>query len=78
MAESSTWVHALKIAAAAASIVSIVLLAFAWPSLTAEPKHIPIAFVGEQKQIDTATAKLPSELSQRPGSRYTRRSARQD
>ncbi|AKK04348.1 hypothetical protein [Corynebacterium epidermidicanis] len=60
--EVSSWPHALRIAAIAAVIVSIVLLAFAWPSLTAKPQNIPIAFVGQPEQIAAATGKMPAEL----------------
>lgn len=43
---------AVGLALAAALLVGVVLLAFAWPSVTADPKDVPVGIVGAEAQID--------------------------
>ncbi|WP_040168070.1 hypothetical protein [Microbacterium gorillae] len=43
----------LAIAVALSVVVGVVLLAFAWPSVTASPKDIPVGVVGPAAQLDT-------------------------
>ncbi|MGO1564388.1 MAG: hypothetical protein ACTHX5_06085 [Brevibacterium aurantiacum] len=40
--------QALLAAIFAAAIVTIILLAFSWPTVTSEPKDLPVAAVGDQ------------------------------
>lgn len=54
------WPHALRTALLAAAAVCIVLLAFAWPSVTAKVQNLPIAAVGHPDQISQITAKAPA------------------
>ncbi|GAA1528946.1 ABC transporter permease [Brevibacterium sp. BDJS002] len=54
--------QALLAAVFAAAIVTIILLAFSWPTVTSEPKDLPVAAVGDQKQIDQITANAPEGM----------------
>src|SRR5699024_794493 len=54
--------RAITIAVVAAAIVSLILLAFSWPSVTAEPKNLPVAAVGDQEQIDQITDHAPEGM----------------
>ncbi|WAL39874.1 hypothetical protein BRM1_11550 [Brevibacterium sp. BRM-1] len=56
------WLRAIGIAVVAAAIVSLVLLAFSWPTVTAEAKNLPVAVVGSQKQIDQLEDSAPDGL----------------
>ena len=39
-----------------AAIVAVLVLAFSWPSVTAEPHDLPIAVTGPEQAVDAATA----------------------
>lgn len=54
------WPHALRTALLAAVAVCIVLLAFAWPSVTAKVQNLPIAAVGSPEQISQITSNAPA------------------
>ncbi|WP_136612473.1 ABC transporter permease [Sinomonas albida] len=54
------WAAALGAAALAAAIVCVVLIAFAWPSVTAKVQNLPIAAVGSADQIAQVTSKAPA------------------
>ena len=54
--------QALLAAIFAAAIVTIILLAFSWPTVTSEPKDLSVAAVGDQKQIDQITANAPDGM----------------
>lgn len=54
--------RAVLVAVFAATIVSVILLAFSWPTVTADPKDLPIAAVGDQKQIDQVVANAPEGM----------------
>ena len=54
------WPHALRTALLAAAAVCTVLLAFAWPSVTAKVQDLPIAAVGTADQISQVTSKAPA------------------
>lgn len=54
--------QALLAAVFAAAIVTIILLAFSWPTVTSEPKDLSVAAVGDQKQIDQITANAPDGM----------------
>lgn len=54
--------RAIGIAVFAAAIVSLILLAFSWPTVTADPKDLPIAAVGDQKQIDQVAENAPAGM----------------
>lgn len=53
------WPHALRTAAIAAMAVCVVLLAFAWPSVTAKIQNLPVAATGTADQISQITSKAP-------------------
>jgi hypothetical protein len=42
--------------------VCIILLAFAWPSVTAKPQHLPVAVVGSAEQVQQLTVKAPEGM----------------
>jgi hypothetical protein len=54
------WPHALRTALLAAVAVCTVLLAFAWPSVTAKVQNLPVAAVGNEEQISQITSKAPA------------------
>ncbi|MCP2049415.1 ABC transporter permease [Paenarthrobacter histidinolovorans] len=54
------WPHALRTALLAAVAVCAVLLAFAWPSVTAKVQNLPIAAVGNPDQVSQIAAKAPA------------------
>lgn len=54
--------QALLAAVFAAVIVTVILLAFSWPTVTSEPKDLPVAAVGDQEQIDQITADAPEGM----------------
>ena len=54
--------RAITIAVVAAAIVSLILLAFSWPSVTSDPEDLPVAAVGDQEQIDQITDHAPEGM----------------
>lgn len=54
--------RAILVALFAAAIVSIVLLAFSWPTVTADPKDLPMAAVGDSAQIEQITSSAPEGM----------------
>ncbi|WP_171041252.1 ABC transporter permease [Sinomonas susongensis] len=54
------WGRAFGAAVLAAAVVCLVLIAFAWPSVTAKVQNLPIAAVGSADQIAQVTSKAPS------------------
>ncbi|MFF1832318.1 ABC transporter permease [Paenarthrobacter sp. NPDC058040] len=54
------WPHALRTALLAAVAVCTVLLAFAWPSVTAKVQNLPVAAVGSTEQIAQITSQAPA------------------
>lgn len=54
--------RAIGVALFAAAIVSAILLAFSWPTVTSDPRDLPIAAVGSQEQIDQVTANAPEGM----------------
>ncbi|RLZ02840.1 hypothetical protein CWC38_08995 [Kocuria tytonicola] len=56
------WLKSIKAALIATAVVSIVLLAFAWPTATSRTENLPVAVVGTQDQIDAVTEKMPDNL----------------
>ena len=54
--------RAITIAVVAAAIVSLILLAFSWPSVTSDPEDLPVAAVGDQEQIDQITDNAPEGM----------------
>ncbi|MCE4026365.1 hypothetical protein LXM50_10325 [Microbacterium sp. Au-Mic1] len=47
----TTWPRAVLTALGACLIVGVVLLGFAWPSVTASPKNLPVGIVGSDAQV---------------------------
>lgn len=54
----------LTLALGVAAAVCVVVLAFSWPAVTAEPKDVPVAVAGPPQAVDGARATLDAE---RPG-----------
>ncbi|UVI37369.1 ABC transporter permease [Brevibacterium spongiae] len=54
--------RAILIAVFAAAIVTLILLAFSWPTVTSDPKDLPIAAVGDEQQIDQITDNAPEGM----------------
>src|SRR5688500_12323271 len=54
----------IGLALALAAVVSIIVLAFAWPAVTAEPKDLPIAISGPAEAVAAAEAAVDE---QQPG-----------
>src|SRR5262245_19014199 len=48
----SPWKRVVGIGVALSVVVGIIVLAFAWPGVTSEPKNLPIAFVGPAEVLD--------------------------
>ena len=46
------WTRVILTALGACLMVGIVLLGFAWPSVTSEPKDLPVGIVGSAAQIE--------------------------
>ena len=60
------------LAALLAALVGIVVVAFSWPAVTAQPRDVPIVVVGPEP----AVAALSTQLAERSGSaRITRGAA---
>ncbi|WP_432791349.1 ABC transporter permease [Brevibacterium sp. K11IcPPYGO002] len=54
--------RALLVAVLAAAVVSLVMLAFSWPTVTSDPKDLPIAAVGDEEQIDQIAGNAPDGM----------------
>ncbi len=54
--------RALLVAVLAAAVVSLVMLAFSWPTVTSDPKDLPIAAVGDEEQIDQISGNAPDGM----------------
>ena len=54
--------RAILVAVLAAAVVSLVLLAFSWPTVTTDPKDLPIAAVGDEEQIDQIADNAPDGM----------------
>ncbi|MDO4919390.1 ABC transporter permease [Kocuria sp.] len=55
------WTKSVRAALIASVVVSIILLAFAWPTVTSKVQDLPVAVVGSQEQIDSLTDKMPDD-----------------
>ncbi|MFE6305276.1 hypothetical protein [Nocardiopsis sp. NPDC057823] len=53
--------RALGIATALTAVVALVVLAFSWPAVTAEPKDVPIALVGPDAAVEALGARLAED-----------------
>ncbi len=56
------WSRAIVIAVGAAALVTLVLIAFIWPSLTSSVRNLPLAVVGTSAQVSSVTKELDSKL----------------
>jgi hypothetical protein len=76
----TTWPRAVLTALGACLIVGVVLLGFAWPSVTASPKNLPVGIVGSDAQV-TQVEKAIAEKADgavKLGVRRSRRRRRRD
>ncbi|MGX6509543.1 ABC transporter permease [Rhodococcus sp. SJ-2] len=53
--------RAIALAAGAAVIVGVVLLAFAWPAVTSEPRDLPVGIVGPDASVAQTTGMLEAQ-----------------
>ncbi|MCR4524879.1 ABC transporter permease [Kocuria rhizophila] len=56
------WLKSVTAALVASGVVAVVLLAFAWPTMTSTTENLPVAIVGTQEQIDAVTEKMPENM----------------
>lgn len=61
-APHTPWGRSLRTSIIATLAVCIVLLAFAWPTVTSSPEHLPVAAVGSPEQVTAMKEKLPENL----------------
>lgn len=54
----SPWGRVVGIGVALAAVVALIVLAFAWPGVTSEPKNVPLAIVGPDAQVEALEAAL--------------------
>jgi len=59
--ERTPWWRLPIIAIGVALIVGVVLLAFSWPAVTADPQDLPIGVVASPEQIDQITATIDEQ-----------------
>ncbi|MGH8968287.1 MAG: hypothetical protein ACRDXB_23580, partial [Actinomycetes bacterium] len=50
-APHTPWTRVVAIALAVAAVVGVLVLAFAWPAVTAEPKDLPVAVTGPDQAV---------------------------
>ena len=53
--------RAIGIGAALSIVVGLIVLAFAWPSVTAEPKDLPVAIVGADAAVEQVESRITEE-----------------
>ncbi|GAA1728013.1 membrane protein [Isoptericola hypogeus] len=58
------WGRVVAVGLAVAALVAVVVLAFSWPSVTAEPHDLPVAVAGPQPAVESVRAALDE---QQPG-----------
>lgn len=59
--QPSSFRKAIALALAAAAVVCIVLLAFAWPSITSDPHGLPVGVVGQAEQVDQVKEQIADQ-----------------
>jgi len=52
------WGRVAGIGVVLAAVVALIVLAFSWPSVTSEPKNVPLAIVGPAEQVAAVEAAL--------------------
>jgi len=57
----SSFGRAIALALAAAAVVCVVLLAFAWPSITSKPHGLPIGVVGSAEQVSQVEEQISDQ-----------------
>jgi hypothetical protein len=62
-AGNTPWQKVLGVAVLATIAITIILLAFIWPSVTAEPKNIPVAVAGSSNQTQILAKTLNAQQS---------------
>ncbi|HEU4465538.1 MAG TPA: hypothetical protein VFR98_03345, partial [Agromyces sp.] len=53
--------RAIGIGAALSLVVGLIVLAFAWPSVTAEPKDLPVAVAGPDASVEQVESRIADE-----------------
>jgi hypothetical protein len=54
----TSWGRVAAIGVVLAAVVALIVLAFSWPNVTAEPKDVPLAIVGPEAQVEALEAAL--------------------
>ncbi|MES2170391.1 MAG: hypothetical protein V4479_06660 [Actinomycetota bacterium] len=57
------WSRAIIIAVGAAAVVTLILIAFIWPSLTSTVRNVPLAVVGTSSEVSSVTTQLDDKLA---------------
>lgn len=55
------WPRVAAVAAALATVVTVVMLAFLWPSVTAEPRDLPVAVAGPEPAVEPFAQALAAQ-----------------
>ncbi len=63
LAPHTRWPRVVTLAVGIVAVVSVVVLAFLWPSVTAEPRDLPVAVVGEPAVVAQVQAGLDQQAS---------------
>lgn len=58
---TTPWGRAIGLGAALSLLVGLIVLAFAWPSVTAEPKDLSVAIAGPDASIDQVETRVAEE-----------------
>src|SRR6187431_2841111 len=58
MSAQTPFPKVIGIGVALAAVLAVIVLAFSWPAVTAEPKELPIAIAGPAAQVDQLEAGL--------------------
>lgn len=57
----TSWGRMIGISVVLSLIVGVILLAFAWPAATAEPKDLPVGIVGEDTQVEQVESAIDAQ-----------------
>ncbi len=58
---STGWGKLTSLGIGLSLVVGVILLAFSWPAVTAEPNDLPVGIVGDSEQVDQATEAIDEE-----------------
>lgn len=58
----TSWQRAVATGAGAVALVTLVVLAFLWPTVTSEPRRVPIAVAGDAAQVEQIEASIAENI----------------